>query len=286
MEKTNIDGIILVTSCQKYKNTRLQEFKVPRDEYIFDYDTENTRIWRTFYVIGDIFLDKPYILEGNLLTIKCEDSYLHLYKKTVLALKYLFELYNVRVGVIRVGDDLFYNEQLLVDFINNLQDGDDYIGSVTCNDQELIKKLTCNNQIDYENHKDLLKNNIYDTFMFDYYKDHPEDFENIYHGIKNIDISICKYRPHIACALGPFLYFSAKSSNILIETLHKINYNVFIYDDYCNAHPYLFEDVGIGYSFFTNGIKLTINNNVFCDGTNYRQPEKFITYHTNKYKEV
>ena len=47
--KKNVDGIILVLSCQKHKNTRLKEFSLSKTSY---------NNWEVIYVIGDLFLNK------------------------------------------------------------------------------------------------------------------------------------------------------------------------------------------------------------------------------------
>ena len=64
VSKKNVDGIILVLSCQKHKNTRLKEFSLSKTSY---------NNWEVIYVIGDLFLKENYILEGNLLYLRCED---------------------------------------------------------------------------------------------------------------------------------------------------------------------------------------------------------------------
>jgi hypothetical protein len=69
MERESIEGIILVLSCQKHRNTRLKEFHLPQDEYSG---------WKVIYVIGDLFLDVPYKLNGNIMFVKTEDSYIHM----------------------------------------------------------------------------------------------------------------------------------------------------------------------------------------------------------------
>ena len=91
MEKENVDGIILVLSCQKHINTRLKQCSL-REVY---------NNWKIVYVIGDLFLDANYKLGKNFLTIKCEDSYIHLFKKLVLALKYVYEIFEIKEGVLR-----------------------------------------------------------------------------------------------------------------------------------------------------------------------------------------
>jgi hypothetical protein len=85
--KKNVDGIILVLSCHKHKNTRLKEFSLHKTSY---------NNWEVIYVIGDLFLKENYILEGNILYLRCEDSYLHLLKKLVLAIKSVKEIFNVK----------------------------------------------------------------------------------------------------------------------------------------------------------------------------------------------
>ena len=106
--KESVDGIILVLSCQKHKETRLKQFRLSRDWY---------GKWKVIYVIGDLFLDTEYKMEGNLMWLKCEDSYIHLLKKLVLALKYVYELHDIKEGVLRSGDDLVYNDTILTQFL-------------------------------------------------------------------------------------------------------------------------------------------------------------------------
>jgi len=106
MTKECVDGIILVTSCQKYRDTRLKELKLK----------ETYGNWKVICVVGDLFLDSVYKMDGNLMTIKCEDSYIYNLKKFVLALEYLYEMFEIRDGVLRSNDDLEFNEKLLVDF--------------------------------------------------------------------------------------------------------------------------------------------------------------------------
>ena len=75
------------------------------------------------HVIGDFFLDANYKYENsenettngkNYLYIRCEDSYLHLLKKLALSIKAVYEIFNIKEGVLRCGDDLYFNEKNLV----------------------------------------------------------------------------------------------------------------------------------------------------------------------------
>ena len=104
-----VDGIILIVSCQKHQTTRLRENNLK----------ENYENWKVIKVIGDLFLDCDYKLEGNLMTIKCEDSYLHILKKMVLSLKYIYEIFDIKEGILRCGDDLIFNENNLVTFLKS-----------------------------------------------------------------------------------------------------------------------------------------------------------------------
>jgi len=54
-----VEGIILVLSCHKHMNTRLKKFKLKKNNY------EN---WKVIYVIGNLFIDSDYKLEGDMLT--------------------------------------------------------------------------------------------------------------------------------------------------------------------------------------------------------------------------
>lgn len=45
--------------------------------------------------------------------IKCEDSYLHLFKKLALSIKYLNEIFIIEEGILRCGDDLIFDENIL-----------------------------------------------------------------------------------------------------------------------------------------------------------------------------
>ena len=102
ISKKNVDGIILVLSCQKHKNTRLKEFSLSKTSY---------NNWEVIYVIGDLFLNQNYALDGNFLYLRCEDSYLHLLKKLAVAMKAVKEIFTIKEGILRCGDDLIFNEK-------------------------------------------------------------------------------------------------------------------------------------------------------------------------------
>ena len=114
-DKEKVKGIILVVSCQKYLNNRVKDFKMKQ----LDYDG-----WKVVTVIGDVNLEKEYTyihnkeLNINLLTIQCEDTYLHLLKKLSLSMKYLLSMYDIQEGILRLGDDIEVFENLMGNFLN------------------------------------------------------------------------------------------------------------------------------------------------------------------------
>jgi hypothetical protein len=199
--KIPVNGIILILSCQKYANSRLQQFKLPRDEYAG---------WKVVYVIGDLFLDCDYKLVNNLMIIKCEDSYIHLLKKLVLTLKYLYEIYDIKDGVLRSGDDLIFNERLLELFLSSpkkrLITNDDGSGD----DQELEdidflgncssgKNLVEHDLAKYKNKSTESLHYVY------YYREHPEDFDNPQHRLRNSQVYQAPYHAHIYTRTTPIL---------------------------------------------------------------------------------
>ena len=255
-----VKGIILVLSCQKHVTTRLKQFKLPKDNY---------EDWKVIYVIGDLFLNTEYTLHENVLTIRCEDSYIHLLKKLVLALKYVYELYDIQEGVLRCGDDLIFNEQLLQLFLNSPKY--DFMGKSPSKKSLLNKDIT----------PELLKRTRHDTFMVNYYKTHLEDFDNPQHNLKNVNVSNYTKRPEIAIGPSGILYYiSNRCCKLLISHMESIQYNIFHFDDFSQSYPYTIEDCAVSYilyfhhiSFYHNDYMYTMNPNVIA-----------ISFHTNLYK--
>lgn len=262
IKKERVDGIILVLSCQKHINTRLKQYKLLNDKY---------DEWKVIYVIGDLFLDSEYKLEEDMMTIKCEDSYIHLLKKLVLALKYVYQIYDIKEGVLRSGDDLVFNETNLKSFLS-LQSKPDFLGRSI-----KYKSLLAENM-----NPMLLKNIRNDDWMVNYYKAHPEDFNNPLHNLKGVDIYKYTKRPNIEnWLIGVLFFISNKCCTILVDHLEKINYNIFHFDEFTQSYPYTIEDCAVSFILYMNKISFIHNNNIYCE----RLPSNnFIAYHTNKYK--
>jgi hypothetical protein len=257
--KKDVDGIIMILSCHKHKNTRLKEFSLNKTNY---------NNWEVIYVIGDLFLKQNYILDGNYLYVRCEDSYLHLLKKLILAIKSVKELFNIKEGILRCGDDLIFNENNLIKFTKSRKF--DYFGQ-SC----LKKSYKC---VD----KNSLKRIRDDPFMLFYYNKHKEDFENPLHGLNNMNLSmLSKYtkRPNIYGAAGVIFYLSNKSCDIAIRHMEKIDFNIFAYDKFTKSYPYTIEDCGISFIMYYNNIEYT-DCQFFYDNSHINT----IAIHTNKYK--
>lgn len=252
-----VDGIILVLSCQKYKNSRLKEFALSKDTYC-------NGMWTVIYVIGDLFLEEDFKLEGNVLTIKCEDSYIHLLKKLVLALKFCYQLFDIKEGILRCGDDLIIDDNALEHFLNNTKS--DFYG------QSDFKRDN------YYPDKNKLKLVREDYFMVKYYQNHPEDFDNPQHNLKEIQISNYTRRPHVWGPHGIIYYISTKACNCLIKTMEDINYDIFHFDEFTQSYPYTIEDCAVTYILYKNDF-------TFTDGQFFFDRPGSIAKHTNKYRD-
>ena len=256
--KDEVEGIILVLSCQKHLDTRLKEFSLPKTEYCS---------WKVIYVIGDFLMEKTYELRGehnNILYLKCEDSYLHLLKKLVLSFKVLNELFIIKQGVLRCGDDLIFNEKKLIDFLNK-DNKFDFWGQGYFNRDLQIKD------------KSTLKKTKNNTFMLKYYTKHREDKNNPHHNLKGIDLTKYTKQPDLFGPSGVIYYISIKCCQIAIHHLENIQFNILHLDEFTNSYPYLIEDVGMAFIMYMNDIKFK-HNDIFFDKPNS------ICNHTNKYK--
>jgi len=255
-----VQGIILVLSCQKHRYTRLKEFSLPKKEYSG---------WKVVYVIGDFFLDKNYTLEEDLLTIQCEDSYLHLLKKLGLSMKYLYEIFDIKQGILRAGDDLLFNERMLEHFLN-AQNKPDFYGSSPTGQSLLTPTMDAFYPIRE------------DYFMVHYYRQHPEDFQNPQHNLTD-NISQFVRRPRIPIGPAGVLYFiSNKACRIIIDHLEKIQFNIYHCNEDFQSYPYVIEDTGVSFILYLNNIGFVHSNSLYSEHMN--QFDQVIAIHTNKYK--
>jgi len=258
--KKEVDGIILILSCQKHKDTRLKETRLPYNNY---------NNWEVVYVIGDFLLVESYKLKDDILYIRCEDSYIHLLKKLTLSIKYIKELFEIKEGILRCGDDLLFNEDNLIAFTKSVKY--DYYGqsyyakSYTCHDISILKKVK------------------YDNFMVHYYNDHKEDFDNIHHNLKGVDMLMYTKRPDLYGAVGVIYYLSNKAINVLLEHMKSIDYNIFTYDEFTKSYPYTIEDCAVSFIMYSHQIPFT-DSQRFLSDSNFPMYPETIVRHTNLYK--
>jgi hypothetical protein len=229
MNKQSIKGAILIFSCHKHLENRL-------NNPLFGLKSKEYNGWKVFYFIGNPCLDEKYQLNGNLFTLKCEDSYIHVLKKVVMALEIIFELYNIEEGILRCGDDLIFNEKNLLKFIHQ-QNKHDYIGKLVTPLNSSVEK-----KIDY--------------FIPNYFINRQNELFYPLNGLKDKTIDdIIKYNevPNVKYAGGVIFYLSKQSCEILIQSMKSINWDIFkYYDRY--GYPYIIEDIGVGFILNAYGI--------------------------------
>ena len=254
-----VEGIILILSCEKHKSTRLTEFGPKQKIYSG---------WKVITVIGNYRLDKEYEFKDDLLYIKCEDTYLHLLKKLALSIKYLNLIFHIKQGILRCGDDLIFNEDKLETFLKS--EKYDFYGQSACGRNYDLNDLN------------LLKKTSYDPFMLQYYKKHPEELIDTNNGMNLTIGELQKFlvRPSVWGPAGVLYYISNNSCNIIVNTMENIHYDIFHLDTFTSSYPYLIEDVGITYIMYYNLIPFINGQHFFGD----KNKNTAIATHTNKYK--
>jgi len=254
-EKEKIKGAILIYSCHKHKNTRLSEFKLPNNEYSG---------WKVFYFLGNPSIKSEYIVIKNTILLKCEDSYIHVAKKVVLGIKYIYDKYDVEEGILRCGDDLQFDENRLRDFLKNTTKHD-YMGVVANPSTTISAK--------------------YDNFMPNYYNNHPNELTPIINGIPYSLSEMQQFNivPDCQVAGGVVVYLSNKSCDILINHFSKIKYDIFKVD-IKYGYPYIIEDIAVGFVLQKNGVKLTPYYLYENNADRFNKNVNAVAVHTNKYK--
>src|SRR5210317_1001830 len=96
-----LKGVILILSCEKYINTRVKENFF--DKNINDWYND----WKFITLKGNLNIENnyEYDTENLILTVKSEDSYMHLLKKRILGIKYIKEIFDLEEGILCCGDD-------------------------------------------------------------------------------------------------------------------------------------------------------------------------------------
>ena len=267
MTKTPIPGIILIFSCHKHLYTRVYELSL-RKEY---------EGWLVYIVVGNPFISAEYEMSGNhekngipIMTIKCEDSYIHILKKVGMAIHIMTNiLYDIQEGIVRCGDDLEFNETKLCEFLS-MPNKADYMGGNIIDKN--IKEYT----------KDTKKK---DDWMVNYFVGHLSDIDNPINGLQKIGVNQLlqmNERPIVPYAGGVVVYLSNRSCQIITRHLIHNNWNIFKYHP-AFGYPYMIEDIGIGFIMYMHQI-VPVRYPLYTDKYELFELGGFIAAHTNSYK--
>lgn len=264
----NVEGIILMICCYKYQELR-KKFKLKRNSY---------NNWKVIYLFGDPTINEEYILEDDKLIVKSEDTYLHLSNKIIKGMSYLTNFFYIKQGILKCDDDLIFNENKLLEFIN-INNKEDYIG-------KNFLKQDIKNPINLSN----IKEGQYTQFIINYYNKskHQKDKDYIeqYLSSNNLTIKNLNKIPNITkhIALGHIYYLSIKSVNIIISEYKNNNYNIFSQDEESKSYPYICEDIGVGFVLFKNNIPLTLKQDIWYNPhyQHFDKPGEYLCFHTNE----
>ncbi len=149
--------------------------------------------------------------------------------------------YNIKEGIIRCGDDIQFDEDRLNKFIT-IVNKPKYIGRVWD-----LRKI----------YKSISGNSMPNSFMYDYYKTHTDDFNNKLHGLQKYSLKdICGMSrvPKCAYCVGVIYYVSIDCANLLIKHMKSIGYDIFKEEEN-DGFCYTIEDIGVGYILNKHGIE-------------------------------
>lgn len=253
----DVDGVVLVTCCVKHLTTRYVEFVK---------NMPSVEGWKVHALIGDPGLPCPYRVDEDdprILHIRCEDSYLHLMKKVAMGIRAVLDMYNVRVGVLRCGDDLVVNEPLLRTFLSKVRDDKSlqYVGRVIGTPGGFA---TVNN------------------FMVHYLDNHPEDFDVDRNGLAHHKPT---YRAYNIVPAGQYIsgvafFLGVPACRALLDHMDRVHLDVFWRCKNTGCMPYLIEDIGVGYVMRVADIRMDSFPSMYSDDYS---PD-CIMCHTNKYR--
>lgn len=257
-----IPGVLLIISCHKHLNTRIPELGLKEDAYFG---------WKVIKVVGNPFISPvfEYNYATNILTIRCEDSYLHLMKKVVLAISVCFELFDIQEGILRCGDDVVFDEGKLGSFLQ-FAPKHPYMGKIAWPSLD-----PC-----------FVGKKHYNPFMMNYFYAHMSDVYSPINGLRHIPMKqlfSLHYFPLVSYAGGVVVFLSTSACRALMDEMESIDFDIFHYNEEA-GYPYIVEDIGIGYTLLKKGI-LPIQWNLYADSVEeLLQSSSAVALHTNKYK--
>jgi hypothetical protein len=263
MSRKTIKGAILIYSCHKHLENRLSNpiYGLPKNEY---------EGWQVFYFIGNPNIPERYTLDSkggrSIITLKCEDSYLHVMKKVAMGIQTILELFDVEEGVLRCGDDLVFSEKRLTEFLNSAKK--DYMGKIANPfiDESIKKKI--------------------DYFIPNYFLTRQSEIKNPMNGLLQFqmeDIMKLHEVPNVKYTGGVITYLSNKSCRLVVESMKNVSFDVFKYYP-SFGYPYIIEDIGIGFILNVFGISPTMHDLYSDEEINLELAQTQIACHTNEGK--
>lgn len=256
--QTQVNGVILIITCQKYFRTRIlgNTFRINSHQFTG---------WPIVYVLGDKDLKQDYAIappdmthsfNSYILTVKCEDYYAQIFKKIVMAQEAVYEIFNIKYGILKCDDDITFNKPKLKDFLDNMPSCDWMARRYSD-----IEDFKCP-----FNHKCV--ENLIDNSIINYYLRNPQELKEVISeksDFKPEDYVVSPVIPKELSGAGPLYYLSCKASRIIIEYFKKYNYDLYYFDEDSQSYPFVCrEDIGTAFILGNNGIPMTNNPRMFC----------------------
>ena len=268
--KERVRGVFITISCRKYINTRViaNKYRLTGDK-IGD--------WKIIYVVCDPDLDSEYKfqfinepLNSNLLIIKGNDDYVHLFEKVVKAQDIVHKLFDVSEGIIKCDDDLLLNKRLVETFLESNNKGE-------------FRGRNYSNTSFPSPGPEYCKKNRPDNEMEKYYSKNPNELIEIRKKIPDFNPEIYNVSPQLPMGhggCGGIYFLSTKVSKQIVDYFKKCDFDVFHYDESSQSYPFFAEDVGTSFITCNYGIVYTSDPNMFCH-TSEPINENALGFHTH-----
>lgn len=249
-------GAILIFSCEKHRNTRLPKYHLPESEY---------EGWMVFYVFANRFQEKDFVFDNDVITVKTEDSYLHLTKKVAMCFHAILSTFDIEEGILRCGDDLVFNIEALKAFLRS-KTKTDYMGFCWNVNSSLP-----------------MSGKYINTFMPEYYSKNQRDFDDPLHGLPPYEtVMNMNEIPRIQGASGVIVYFSKRSCEYIVQELDSIKWDITVYDPYY-GYVYIIEDIANACILGKHNIFAT-ESPFWTDNQKHFDSNNYIAFHTNDAK--
>ena len=251
---TEVDGVLMIISCKKYLHDR-----VVKNKYRLIGDSVFN--WKVVYVVADKNISQDFQfgahdeIRSNILIVKCEDDYLHLFKKIAFAMRALHVIFKIKKGIIKCDDDMLFIRKNLQKYLNGPLDIDFSAKSVfkdkyTQTGMESIRVVR-----DFSTHQYLAKSNS--DSLRTMLKKNIDTFDKGY-------INLATTQKGYGGA-GGFRFLSTKASIIIIQYFEKCGNNQFHKDKETDAYPFMAEDMGHNFVLCKFNIQFVTNPNLYAN---------------------